>query len=73
LQDFNFKHLSAGDLLREEQDRSESQYGSLIKESISAGEIIPAHITCGLLVKVSSELQALKLPLFVFSQKPAGG
>ncbi|KAJ5747237.1 uncharacterized protein N7511_008933 [Penicillium nucicola] len=38
---YGFVHLSAGDLLREEQDRSGSQYGEMIKEYIREGKIVP--------------------------------
>jgi len=48
---FGFVHLSAGDLLREEQQNPESQYGKLIKENIEAGKIVPAEITIQLLRK----------------------
>jgi hypothetical protein len=41
----------AGDLLRAEQERPESQYGAMIKEYITEGKIVPMEIT----VKVSRE------------------
>lgn len=44
----SFVHLSAGDLLREEQ-KSGSQNGELILKCINAGEIVPARITVELL------------------------
>ncbi|KAJ2286740.1 bifunctional uridylate/adenylate kinase [Coemansia sp. RSA 2706] len=47
--DFGFVHLSAGDLLREEQKRPVSQYGELIGHYIREGLIVPHEITIGLL------------------------
>lgn len=49
VQQYGCKHLSAGDLLREEQQRPESKYGSLISECIRNGKIVPKEITIGLL------------------------
>lgn len=49
VKDFGFKHLSAGDLLREEQDRPGSQFGDLIKDYIKNGEIVPMEVTIQLL------------------------
>jgi len=47
--DFNFAHLSAGDLLRAEQNREGSQYGDLIRTYIREGTIVPMQITMKLL------------------------
>ena len=49
VRDYNFKHLSAGDLLREEQDRPGSEVGQEIKDLIKEGTIVPMEITVGLL------------------------
>lgn len=49
VRDFGFTHLSAGDLLRAEQEREGSQYGELIKEYIKDGKIVPSEVTIGLL------------------------
>ncbi|KAI9890534.1 MAG: hypothetical protein M1814_003874 [Vezdaea aestivalis] len=49
VRDFGFTHLSAGDLLREEQDRKESEFGELIKDYIKNGTIVPMEITVALL------------------------
>jgi len=46
---YNFSHLSAGDLLRAEQDRPESQYGNLIRTCIREGTIVPMEVTIKLL------------------------
>ncbi|KAJ1763259.1 bifunctional uridylate/adenylate kinase [Coemansia sp. RSA 2167] len=49
VEDFGFVHLSAGDLLRAEQQREVSQYGELIGHYIREGLIVPHEITIGLL------------------------
>lgn len=49
VEDYGFKHLSAGDLLRAEQNRSGSEYGSMIKEYIKEGKIVPMEVTVKLL------------------------
>jgi hypothetical protein len=47
--DYGFKHLSAGDLLREEQDRPGSEFGEMIKNYIKEGTIVPLEVTIQLL------------------------
>ena len=47
---FRFVHLSAGDLLREEQE-TKSKDSELIKSYIKEGKIVPVEITCRLLLK----------------------
>ncbi|KIX06577.1 uncharacterized protein Z518_04553 [Rhinocladiella mackenziei CBS 650.93] len=47
--DYGFIHLSAGDLLREEQNNEGSEYGQLIKDYIKDGLIVPMEITVKLL------------------------
>lgn len=49
VQDYGFKHLSAGDLLREEQDREGSKYGQMIKDYIKDGMIVPMEVTVKLI------------------------
>jgi UMP-CMP kinase len=49
VRDFGFTHLSAGDLLRAEQDRDGSEYGRLIKDYIKQGLIVPMEVTVKLL------------------------
>ncbi|KAF8803599.1 UMP-CMP kinase [Phlegmacium glaucopus] len=49
VKDFNFCHLSAGDLLRAEQNREGSQYGDLIRTYIREGIIVPMQVTMKLL------------------------
>ena len=48
---YNFAHLSAGDLLRAEQDRPDSQFGDLIRTYIREGQIVPMEVTIKLLEK----------------------
>lgn len=49
VREYGFVHLSAGDLLREEQKRPGSEYGKLIQEYIKSGQIVPQEITVNLL------------------------
>ncbi|GME70481.1 unnamed protein product [Ambrosiozyma monospora] len=46
---YGFVHLSAGDLLRAEQNKPGSEVGELIKNYIKEGLIVPQEITIGLL------------------------
>lgn len=54
VRDYGFTHLSAGDLLRAEQDREGSQYGELIRSYIRDGKIVPMEITVALLSNAMS-------------------
>jgi UMP-CMP kinase len=47
--DYGFKHLSAGDLLRSEQDRPGSEFGDMIRSYIKEGTIVPMEVTVKLL------------------------
>uniref|UniRef100_A0A6G1SI60 UMP-CMP kinase n=1 Tax=Aceria tosichella TaxID=561515 RepID=A0A6G1SI60_9ACAR len=49
--EFGFKHLSAGDLLRAERNSPGSQYGEMIEKHIQEGKIVPVEVTCSLLEK----------------------
>lgn len=49
VQSFGFVHLSAGDLLREEQSRVDSEFGAIIKDRIANGKLVPTEITFRLL------------------------
>jgi len=49
VEEFGFCHLSAGDLLRAEQNREGSQYGAMIKQYIKDGQIVPMEVTVELL------------------------
>jgi len=55
VEDFDFCHLSAGDLLRAEQHRNGSQYGQLIQTCIREGTIVPMHVTIALLQNAMTE------------------
>ncbi|KAK4240942.1 adenylate kinase-domain-containing protein [Achaetomium macrosporum] len=58
VRDYQFTHLSAGDLLRAEQDRPGSQYGQLIKDCIKNGEIVPMEVTIALLENAMRDTMA---------------
>jgi UMP-CMP kinase len=49
VREYEFQHLSAGDLLREEQERPDSQFGDMIKEYLRDGKIVPSEVTVHLL------------------------
>lgn len=49
VQNFGYVHLSAGDLLREERNRTGSEYGEMIETYIREGKIVPVEVTCSLL------------------------
>lgn len=55
----NFVHLSAGDLLRAEQNREGSQVGQLIRQYIKEGTIVPMEITIGLLKTAMQEVSLM--------------
>lgn len=50
-----FVHLSAGDLLRAEQNREGSKYGELIAQYIKEGTIVPQEVTVALLEQAIRE------------------
>jgi UMP-CMP kinase len=56
VRDYNFTHLSAGDLLRAEQDRKGSEFGDLIKSYIKDGKIVPMEVTVQLLENAMTEV-----------------
>ncbi|KAH7103797.1 UMP-CMP kinase [Auriculariales sp. MPI-PUGE-AT-0066] len=49
VKDFGFSHLSAGDLLRDEQHREGSEFSQLIQDCIKNGQIVPMQVTIKLL------------------------
>jgi len=51
----DFVHLSAGDLLRAEQNREGSKVGQMIKDYIKEGKIVPSEVTIGLLRSAMQE------------------
>jgi len=48
VQQFGYKHLSAGDLLRAERQRPGSAVGELIESRIKEGKLVPSEVTVGL-------------------------
>jgi len=71
VQDYGFKHLSAGDLLREEQDREGSEYGQMIKDYIKDGKIVPMEVTVTLLKNaMQRELDSGKKTRFLIDGFP---
>ena len=69
LQHYGYVHLSAGDLLREERARKDSEVGQLIEGHIRNGTIVPVEITCSLLEQVSGDVNSINIDqLFLFSQ-----
>lgn len=54
VRDYHFTHLSAGDLLREEQERPGSEFGDMIKSYIKEGQIVPMEVTIQLLENAMS-------------------
>jgi UMP-CMP kinase len=55
VREYHFTHLSAGDLLRAEQDRPGSEFGKLIKDYIKNGAIVPMEVTVQLLENAMTE------------------
>ena len=49
VEEYKFKHISAGDLLREERNNPKSEFGELIETHIRNGTIVPVEITCKLI------------------------
>lgn len=56
VRDYKFTHLSAGDLLRAEQDRPDSEFGQMIKEYIRDGKIVPMEVTVQLLENAMTDV-----------------
>lgn len=56
---FNFVHLSAGDLLRAERD-SGSKHGEMINNMIKAGQIVPSEVTVSLLENAMNQSKQKK-------------
>ena len=55
VQQYGFKHLSAGELLRTEQNAKNSQFGEEIQKHMVNGTIVPVAITCSLLLRAIKE------------------
>jgi UMP-CMP kinase len=58
VKEHQFVHLSAGDLLRAEQQRPGSQYGELIDKCIKEGLIVPQEVTVALLRNAMKDAKA---------------
>jgi UMP-CMP kinase len=56
VRDYKFTHLSAGDLLRAEQDRPDSEFGQMIKDYIKDGLIVPMEVTVQLLENAMTDV-----------------
>ncbi|KNC98319.1 UMP-CMP kinase [Spizellomyces punctatus DAOM BR117] len=69
VRDYGFVHLSAGDLLRAEQNRSGSEYGELINSYIKEGQIVPMEITIALLHKAMKEAHSSRFLVDGFPRK----
>jgi len=54
VEEYGFCHLSAGDLLRAEQQREGSAHGELIRTTIREGNIVPMEVTVKLLEEAIS-------------------
>jgi UMP-CMP kinase len=69
VKDYGFVHLSAGDLLRAERNRPESQYGELINNYMKEGAIVPMEITIALLERAMKESNAERFLVDGFPRK----
>ena len=65
VRDYGFTHLSAGDLLREEQDREGSQFGDMIREYIRDGKIVPKEVTIQLVENRMAEAEKESKHMFL--------
>ncbi|KAA0718876.1 UMP-CMP kinase [Triplophysa tibetana] len=66
VESYSYTHLSAGDLLREERSRKESEFGELIDNYIKEGKIVPVEITINLLKKAMDETMKVDEKSFRF-------
>jgi UMP-CMP kinase len=62
----NILHLSAGELLRKEQDSNTSE-SELIKSFLNKGSIVPIEITCRLLLR---EMKRNRMPYYLIDGFP---
>jgi UMP-CMP kinase len=67
---YEYKPISAGDLLREEKDKPGSKNGKLIKEFILEGKIVPAEITISLIKDKILELNSKGFNKFLLDGFP---
>lgn len=66
VEEYNYTHLSAGDLLRAERARENSEFGQLIDTFIKDGKIVPVRITISLLKKAMDETMSTDEKKFRF-------
>uniref|UniRef100_A0AAY4BCG3 UMP/CMP kinase n=1 Tax=Denticeps clupeoides TaxID=299321 RepID=A0AAY4BCG3_9TELE len=59
VENYSYTHLSAGDLLRQERSRKDSESGQLIDTYIKEGKIVPVEITINLLRKDEDKFRFL--------------
>ncbi|KAM9500419.1 UMP-CMP kinase-like [Clarias gariepinus] len=52
---YNYTHLSAGDLLRKERTRADSEFSQTINECFKRGKFVPVEITITLLKRAMEE------------------
>lgn len=69
VRDYQFVHLSAGDLLREERNRPGSKYGELIDNYIKEGLIVPMEITIALLERAMKQSSSQRFLIDGFPRK----
>ena len=68
--DFNVQHLSVGDVLRQERDTPNSEFGELISHNMQAGRIGPMEVTVQLLGRaIETALLKTKSKLFLIDGK----
>lgn len=70
VKDYGCIHLSAGDLLRAEQERKGSKYGELIANCIKDGLIVPQEVTVALLQQAIENEYAKGNKLFLIDGFP---
>lgn len=71
VRDYAFAHYSAGDLLRAEQARPDSEFGELIKTYIREGKIVPMEVTVALLENaMRAEIGATGIKRFLIDGFP---
>ncbi|KPP63586.1 UMP-CMP kinase-like [Scleropages formosus] len=66
VENYNYTHLSAGDLLREERGRKGSEFGQLIDTYIKEGKIVPVEITIGLLRRAMEKTMQMDMEKYRF-------
>lgn len=59
--EYEYVHLSAGDLLRAERNRPGSELAQTIEEYIQGGKIIPVAVTCSLIERAMNEQMKVSL------------